>query len=60
MGTIEQHKKMNELINEGYQWNQQKSISAAGVILDKGEDFWFFGLSGEIEHNPQALLTIKL
>ena len=58
--TKEQDEKMQSLQRQGYKWNQQKSISAAGVILEKGEDFWFFGLSGEILHNPEALLTVKL
>lgn len=54
MPTQEQLTKINQLRSEGYIWNKQKSISAAGVILEKGEDFWFFGLSGEILHNPEG------
>lgn len=60
MVTPEQSKKIEELQSQGYVWNKQKSISAAGVILEKGEDFWFFGLSGEMEHNPTPLLSITI
>src|SRR5687768_8764010 len=51
-GTPEQGKKIEELQNQGYKWNKEKSAAAAGVILEKREDIWFFGLGGEIMHNP--------
>ena len=48
--TPEQTAKTEELLAKGYIWNKQDSISAAGVVMDKDNDRWFFGLSGEIEH----------
>lgn len=53
--TPEQDRKIQELQREGYTWNKQRSLSAVAVILDKGEDFWFFGLDGSIEHNPYGI-----
>lgn len=50
--TEEQTAKINKLQQDGYKWDKQMSISAAGVILRKGEDIYFFGLDGEILHNP--------
>jgi hypothetical protein len=47
----------------GYKWDKPHS---AGVVLRRADgeflfrDFWFFGLEGEIMHNPEALLSIKL
>lgn len=51
-GTPEQRAKIEELIADGYIWNQKDSIAAAGIVLDKGDDRWFIGLNGEILHNP--------
>jgi hypothetical protein len=51
--TKEQNDKVEELRIDGYVWDQKDSISAAGVVMRKGEDIWFFGLEGEIMHNPQ-------
>lgn len=51
-GTPEQRRKIEELISDGYIWNEKDSIATAGVVLDKGADRWFFGLGGEILHNP--------
>lgn len=51
-GTPEQRAKIEELILDGYIWNEKDSVAAAGVVLDKGADRWFFGLGGEILHNP--------
>lgn len=48
--TQAQITKIDQLRADGYIWNQRDSISAAGVVMDKGDDRWFFGLSGEIEH----------
>lgn len=50
------------LQNDGYVWDKKHSTAAAGVILkrDSDGDFWFFGLEGEIMHNPEPLLSIKL
>jgi hypothetical protein len=50
--TQEQTDKIEVLKKNGYVWNQQESIAAAGVVMRKGKDFWFFGLDGEIMHNP--------
>jgi hypothetical protein len=50
--TNAQMAKMYEVRNSGYRLNEEKSLSAAGVIMEKGDDFWFFGLDGEILHNP--------
>lgn len=58
--TTEQLNKIDELEVQGYKWNKPHSVSAAGVVLDKGKvgdsdyDFWFFGLDGEIMHNPKG------
>jgi hypothetical protein len=57
-GTPEQRKRIDELTAQGYVWDKEDSAAAAGVVLKKGEDTWFFGLGGEIMHNPQGL-TIK-
>lgn len=54
LGTQEQHDKMHDLLCSGYTWNRIRSLCAAGVILEKGSDFWFFGLDGEIMHNPEG------
>lgn len=57
-----QRQFMNLLMkNHGYKWNKQHSTAAAGVILkrDSDGDFWFFGMEGEIMHNPDGI-TIKL
>jgi len=58
MGTKEQHEKIEELQKQGFKWNKSKSISACGVVLEKDNDIYFFGLNGEILHNPQGN-TIK-
>lgn len=50
--TKEQVDKIDALKLDGYVWNQKDSISAAGVVMDKGSDRWFFGMQGEIIHNP--------
>lgn len=59
MPTQEQINKIEELQQQGYKWDKQKSISAAGVVLTKGSDLYFFGLQGEIMHNPTGY-SIKL
>jgi hypothetical protein len=50
------------LKRDNYQWDRQKSLAAAGALLKRVSDgdFWLFGMTGEIMHNPEALLTIKL
>jgi len=58
--TQEQLQKIEEIKKQGYTWNKSKSIAAAGVIFEKGEDFYPFGMDGEIEHNPKPLLSIKI
>lgn len=50
--TTEQINKIDELKAQGFTWDQDKSISAAGVIMTKGDKEWFFGLQGEIMENP--------
>lgn len=55
--TPEQDKKIQELWNQGYRWNKEKSIASAGVVLEKGDDLWFFGLDGEIMHNPDKTIN---
>ena len=57
--TPEQDKKITEIKAQGYTWDQDMSLSAAGVVFRKGEDIWFFGLDGEVMHNPDGL-HIKL
>lgn len=43
-----------------YKWDKQHSAAAAGVVLKRADgDFWFFGMEGEIMHNPDGI-TIKL
>lgn len=56
--TKEQLDKINQLAADGYKYNKAKSISAAGVVLEKGDDLWFFDLDGGIMHNPQCLSFI--
>jgi hypothetical protein len=55
--TPEQDKKMQELIKQKYKWNKEKSAASAGVVLEKGNDLWFFGLDGEIMHNPDKTIN---
>lgn len=44
-----------------YKWDKKHSTAAAAVILKRADgDFWLFGLEGEIMHNPEALVSIKL
>jgi len=57
-GTPEQRKKIEELTAQGYVWHKEDSAAAAGVVLKKGEDVWFFGLGGEIMHNPDVAQEI--
>lgn len=59
--TALQSKVMEQLRLDGYRWDKQHSTAAACVILKRADgDFWLFGLEGEIMHNPEALLSIKL
>ena len=57
--TAEQDSKMKQLMKQGYMWDKPMSASSAAVVLRKGNDLWFFGMQGEIDHNPQ-ITTIKL
>lgn len=54
--TEHQKEKMSEISDKGYKWNREESGAAAGVVMEKWHggkrDFWFFGLDGEIMHNP--------
>jgi hypothetical protein len=45
-----------------YEWDKKHSTAAGGVVIKRKSDgdFWFFGMEGEIMHNPEALLTIQL
>ena len=60
--TIPKHitDRLNYLQSIGYKWNKEKSIAAAGVWLEKGNDFYLFDLEFNEYHNPPALLSIKL
>lgn len=51
----QQIEKILELEKQGYMWNREKSILAAGVVYIKGKDLYFFGLNGEILHNPDGI-----
>lgn len=55
IATKEQIAKIDELFSQGYLWNRIRSACAAGVILEdpQSNDFWFFGMDGEIMHNPE-------
>lgn len=66
--TSRQERKIEDLKKEGYTWDAKHSVAAAGVVLSRGkrkagsiakDDFWFFGMEGEIMHNPDGI-TIKL
>lgn len=58
--TKEQLDKIAGLKILGYKWNKAKSLSAVGVIFEKEDDLWFFGLNGEIMHNPDSLtISVK-
>lgn len=58
--TAEQEQKISELQDQGYVFDEHHSVAAAGVVLKQADgDFWFFGLDGEIMHNPEGL-TIAL
>ena len=48
----EQSDKIVEIALQGYKLDMKDSISACGLVYKKGEDIWFFGLEGEIMHNP--------
>lgn len=52
----------NALLNQDYKWEKGQSLAAAGVVVKRESDgdFWFFGMEGEIMHNPETLLSIKL
>ena len=56
--TKAQVAKIEELKTQGYSFNKDKSLAAAGVIMDKGDDLWFFGLDESIEHNPEYISII--
>lgn len=45
--------KIAALDKLGYKWDKTMSLQAAGVVMRKGEDIWFFGLDGSITHNPK-------
>jgi hypothetical protein len=52
----EQLEKIENIKMLGYTYDKQHSMAAAGVIFSKGNDFYFFGLEGEIMHNPKGLM----
>lgn len=52
--TTEQLDKMEEISFQGYKWDRAKSLSSCGVVMMKGDDMYFFGLTGEIMHNPEG------
>lgn len=47
--------EIDKLRADGYVWNKAKSTSSAGVVLEKGDDLYYFSLDGEIMHNPQSM-----
>lgn len=58
--TYQQTQFTHYLQTIGYDWDKQHSAAAPGVILKRADgDFWFFGMQGEIMHNPDGI-TIKL
>lgn len=58
--TKEQEEQIEKLLKLGYIWDKEWSILASGVILKKSSaEFWFFGLQGEMIHNPKGI-TIPL
>lgn len=50
--TKEQDILMQKLLSEGYSICKADSISAAGVVLKKGDNQYFMGMNGEIIKNP--------
>jgi hypothetical protein len=52
--TKQNDAKIQQLWRDGYYWDKQMSCSAAGVIMRKGGDIYFFGLDGEVLHNPKG------
>ena len=34
------------------------NLSLYLLLMEKGSDFWFFGLSGEIMHNPESFKLV--
>lgn len=52
--------KISEIQSQGYVYNENRSISSAAVIFEKGNDFYFFGFDGSIEHNPAPFLSLSV
>lgn len=53
--TEEQNDKIFQLEKQGYKLDEPTSISACGLVYVKGKDIYFFGVDGEIMHNPDGL-----
>lgn len=58
MGTPEQLTKIAELQQVGYKWDKQLSTAYCAVVLNKNNDLWVFGLTGEIDHNPISIKVL--
>lgn len=51
--TPEQEKKIQEIANDGYEFDEKESLKSAAIIMKKDNDVWVFGLTdGSIRHNP--------
>ncbi len=51
--------RIQALQKEGYVWDQDLSISYAGVVLKKGDDLYVFDMEGNEHHNPEGI-SIKI
>lgn len=51
--------KIDEIIPQGYTYNETRSICSCAVIFEKGKDFYFFGFDGTILFNPTMLLSLS-
>lgn len=47
--------RIQALQKEGYVWDQDLSISYAGVVLRKGDDLYVFDMEGNEHHNPEGI-----
>lgn len=52
--TQAQLDKIDQLKQQGYDWDTQLSISYAGVVMRNNKDIWVFDLDGGIHHNPKS------
>jgi hypothetical protein len=47
--------KIQQLRNDGYVLNEERSRAAGAVIMQKEADSWLIGMNGEVIHNPDKL-----